>query len=235
MSVAPSVQDFVNDFQAQPPRLRLGSPISDVKYIGAFYAQQMAAHRTRTRTVRDLLRNTANRSLPQIRQLLAEYVQNRNSNTCVRYRAQNAPQGVNRSYHVRDFNYVAFNSLRNLLAAARQLNIGRQGHAARLPTEFDAKRDASTGECSCRLTRAACNRAGAASCQWQALPAGQQRAVVQNRSGFCKPVLRPRQQQGRRVGAAFPGVRRNEPGQKRRRNQAADPNQQFVGVWRVPD
>jgi len=234
MNAAPSVQDYVNYFQAQPPRLRLSSPIGDVKYIGPFYEQQMATHPVRTRTVRDLLRNTANRNLAQIRQLLAEYVKNQNANTCVRYRASNAPQGVNRQYHVRDFNFVAFNSLRNLLVAARQVGLGRQGHAARIPSQFDMKRDASTGECSCRLTRAACERAGSANCQWQALRPGQ-RAAVQNRPGFCKPVMRRRQRRNRPVGGAFPGIRRNEPGQKRRRNQAADANQQFVGVWRVPD
>ncbi len=40
---------------------------------------------------------------------------------------------------------------------------------------------------------------------------------------------------GRDIGVAFPGIQRDEPGQKRRRGQAADPGQQFVGSWREPD
>lgn len=241
MNVAPSVQDFVNDFQAVPPRLLLTSPITDVKYIGAFYARQMNAHARRVRTVRDLLRVTAPLTLPQIRQLLAQYVQNEHANTCIRRRAQNvaAGGGVGTEYHVRDFNFVAFNSLRNLLEAARQLGIGRQGHAARLPAEFTAVRDASTGECSCRQTRAACQRAGAgagaATCRWRPLPPGAQRAAVQGRPGACEPVQRVRRRRGRDEGVAFPGIRNNEPGQKRRRGQAPDAGQQFVGSWRVPD
>lgn len=248
MSVAPSVADFVNDFQAVPPRLLLTSPITAVKYIGPFYAQQMNVHARRVRTIRDLIRVTAPLNLPQIRQLLAQYVKNDNANTCIARRAGNVPQAARargrpvgaahapgRAYQVRDFNFVAFNSLRNLLEAARQIGLGRQGHAARLPAEFTSVRDASTGECSCRQTRATCQQAGAATCRWTAVPAGPQRAVVQGRPGVCEPILRVRRRRNRDEGIAFPGIRSNEPGQKRRRGQAADAGQQFVGVWRVPE
>jgi len=243
MSVAPTVQDFINDFQAVPPRLLLTSPITEVKYIGEFYAQQMNNHAQRVRTVRDLIRTTAPLNLPQIRQLLAQYVKNDNANTCIARRASGVPargrgraaNAPGRAYQVRDFNFVAFNSLRNLLEAARQLGLGRQGHAARLPAEFTSVRDASTGECSCRQTRAACQQAGAATCRWTALPAGPQRALVQGRPGVCEPVLRVRRRRGRDEGVAFPGIRNNEPGQKRRRGQAADAGQQFIGLWRVPE
>jgi hypothetical protein len=44
-----------------------------------------------------------------------------------------------------------------------------------------------------------------------------------------------RRRRGRDEGVAFPGIRRDEPGQKRRRNHAPDPGQTFVGAWRVPD
>jgi len=237
-AIAPTVQDFINDFQAAPARLRLTSLLIDVKFIGAFYSQQMSAHATPVRTVRDLIRVTARSTLPQIRQLLAEYVANRNGNTCVRYRAHNAPvarRGRPRSYQVRDFNFVAFNSLRNMLEAARQIRLGRQGHAARLPAEITGVRDASTGECGCRQTRASCTAAGAATCRWHPIPAGAQRAPVQGRPGVCEPVQRVRRRRGRDEGVAFPGIRRDEPGQKRRRNQPPDAGQQFVRQWRVPD
>lgn len=225
MSVAPSVQDFVDDFTAQPPRLRLSSPLTDVKFIGSYYAAQMRNHASHSaRTVRDLIRHTANMTLPQVRQLLAEYVRNRNANSCVR--AANGER-----YHVRDFSFVSFNSLRNLLAAARVANVGRFGHAARLPAEFQNKRDASTALCSCRQTQATCEAAGVANCRWRPLA-----APVQGRAGVCQPVQRRRQRGGRTIGVAFPGIRRNEPGQRKSRaNQQADANQTFVGLWRVPE
>lgn len=228
---APSVQEFIDDFQSVPPRLRLTSPTGDIKYIGAFYSTQMLNHPTPARTVRDIIRNTAQLSLPQIRQLLAEYVKNQNANGCTRYRAHGAAPGQTQ-YHIRDFNFVAFNSLRNMLEAARQIRIGRSGHAARLPGQITGQRDEATAGCSCRQTQGMCNLGGA--CRWRALPVGQ-RAPVQGRAGFCEPIQRVRRRRGRDEGVAFPGVRRDEPGQKRRRGQAPDAGQQFVGSWRVPD
>ena len=231
MSVAPTVQDFINDFQAIPARLSLASPLTEIKFIGDFYAQQMQQHAKSSRTIRDLVRHTRNLSRAAIRQLLAEYVKNQGANTC------KANRGAR--YHVRDFNFVAFNSLRNVLEAARQLGLGRIGHAAALPSEFDAIRDASTASCSCYQTQRACQAggaAGAATCRWTALPAGPQRAAVQGRPGVCNPVSQRRIRHGQVIGAAFPGLRRNEPGQKKRAvNQAADANQTFIGLWRVPD
>ncbi len=228
---APTVQDFIDDFQSQPARLRLTSLVNEIKFIGPFYSQQMNNHATPARTVRDLIRNTAPLNLPQIRQLLAEYVKNQNANGCTRYRAYGAPVGQTQ-YHVRDFNFLAFNSLRNMLEAARRIRIGRGGHAARLPGQITGQRDEATAGCSCRQTQGQCNLGGA--CRWRPLQRGQ-RAPVQGRAGFCEPIQRVRRRRGRDEGVAFPGIQRDEPGQKRRRGQAADPGQTFVGNWRVPD
>lgn len=229
---APTVQDFMDAFQAVPPRLRLTSLVGDINFIGPYYSQQMNNHATPARTIRDLIRNTAPLNLPQIRQLLAEYVKNQNANGCIRYRAHGAPVGQTQ-YHIRDFNFVAFNSLRNLLEAARRLGLGRGAHAARLPAQITGQRDEATAGCSCRQTQGTCNLGGA--CRWRPLARGAARAPVQGRAGFCEPVQRIRRRRGRDEGVAFPGIRRDEPGQKKRRGQAADPGQQFVGNWRVPD
>jgi hypothetical protein len=229
-NIAPSQQDYVNAFQQA--QLTLATPVSNLNYIGQFYSMQMAAHPQPVTTIDDLIRATANLNLAAVRQRLAEYVKNQRANSCLQRGAK--------QYHVRDFSFVAFNSLVNVLKAARQLGLGAHGHAARLPTELVDLRDASTAECSCRQTRAACLAAGAASCNWKDLPPAQ-RAAVQNRPGVCQPAQRVRRQQpqaangARSIGVAFPGIRANEPGQKRRRNQPAEPGQTFIGLWRVPD
>lgn len=226
-NIAPTVQDYVGLFQQG--RLSLASPITLLKYIGAYYAQQMLAHPFTVATVDDLIRQTSGKSLPQLRQLLAEYVKNRQANQC-RVRGQ-------KIYHVRDFNFVAFNSLVNALKAARQLNLGAHGHAARLPGEIQDVRDASTAQCSCRTTRAMCAMAvGNEQCAWKDAPAGAAAGRLQNQGGLCVPVQRVRRAAGPvgKEGVAFPGIKANEPGQKRRRMQAPEPGQTFLGVWRVP-
>ena len=229
---APTVQDFINDFQSVPPRLRLTSNVNEIKFIGPFYSNQMRNHIMPATTVRDVINNTSQLNLPQIRQLLAEYVKNQHANSCIRFHAHGAAVGQTR-YHIRDFNFVAFNSLRNMLEAARQLRIGRRGHAARLPSPITAERDEATAGCSCRETAGTCALGGV--CRWRPLARGAARAPVQGRAGFCEPIQRVRRRRGRDIGVAFPGIQRDEPGQKRRRGQAADPGQQFVGSWRVPD
>lgn len=236
---APTVADYVLLFRARAPapRLTAASLTSELPFIGAFYAHQMANHASSpVSTVGQLVQQTRNKNLPQIRQLLAEFVRNRSGNKCVRGKGARG----NNAYHVRDFNHVAFNSLRNALYAARQVSLGgagRANHASRLPTEITGERNASTAECGCRQTRATCQQAGAAACRWKDIPAAQRggaRALA-GRSGVCQPVVRAQRRGGRTVGDAFPGIRVNEPGQKRRRGQRAAANQTFVGQWRVPD
>lgn len=122
-----------------------------------------------------------------------------------------APRGGER-YHVRDVNRAGFNTLRNLLHAARLEWPHQYQHAARLPREH-GNRDVAAALCSCKATQAAC-AAAPEECAWR----------TSGGQSLCVPMTR---------NAGFEGID-GFSGQRRRPHLRND-NLQFVAGWRVPD
>lgn len=192
--------------------LTLQTPLRTLKFIGAHIDAQLAAKNVRT--VGDLARRVANRSKPQNYALLSEVSRNARANRCVVDPRGAARNGVSNQYHVRDINYNAYTTLRNLLLAVRR---HWAVYARRMPLnsipDAHVARDTATAVCSCVQTRAQCAQLERArECQW-----------AQNR---CMPRQRSRPQ-------AFAGV---DAYAGQHQSQGAPPPQaRFVNRWRVPD
>lgn len=151
-----SVQEHVQSLRAGT--IGLQTPLRSLLYIGPYFDQRLANNVPPLRTVGDLARFARQRTVAQIHDTLSSICRNRRANRCVRDTGRGAARnGVTNQYHVRDVNLKAYNTLRNLLAAARQhwavfRLIPRNLRAAHV------QRDAGTAICSCVTQAADCQQ-----------------------------------------------------------------------------
>jgi len=191
----------------------LQTPLRSLLYIGPYIAQRLAASRPRLRTVGDLARMARTRNAQQIRDILSDACRNRRANQCIRDTGQGvARNGVTNQYHVREVNLRAYNTLRNLLAAARQhwaifRGIPRNLRAAHV------QRDAGTAICSCVTQAADCQQL-------------EQRGECLWRNNACYPRPRSRNVAFRGAGG-FAGQHASQG--------PPPPGARFQRQYRVPD
>lgn len=219
-----SVQELRNAMQAGT--IVPQTSLEDIKFIGRYIFGKLRAQNLLT--AQQLIQHTANMNLNQVKDFLTRVAQNRHANQCAPVGGRNrrraraglgaaqpaapapAAQQQQQQYHVREVNRSGFNTLRNLLVAARH-EWNQFQHAARIPREHNV-RDAPTALCSCVSSQQAC--AAQQGCRW----------ATQNQQSLCIPTTR---------NAGFEGLD-GFSGQRKRaflRNQGL----QFVRGWRVPD
>ena len=186
-------------------RVTPATPLVDLRYIGAYVAGRLADENMLT--VGDLARGTRGMSLPRVRTLLTEAAANRRANQCVR------------GYHVRDVNRLAYNTLVNLLAAARRE--WGLGYGPTLLPDTHPSRSPAAALCGCLATQAQC--ATRPDCRW-AMEAG----------GAGAALCVPRAANAR--GFEGVGARTGQRRDARLRTRGAQLGQQrYVQGWRVPD
>jgi hypothetical protein len=188
------------------------TPLTQLKYIGPYLDGRLQAQGLRT--VSDLIRDAAGRpSARNIEQHLTEIMRNQRANECV-----GRGEGL---YHIRDVNWAGFNTLINMLRAAReewpnaprQRRVPRFVHAARLPREH-VVRDRQTAHCGCLRDPATCR--GTRSCRWVMRQA--------NGESLCVPMTQ---------NPGFEGAG-GYAGQKTKRHLPNPPRTQYVAGWRKP-
>lgn len=188
------------------------TPIEKLKYIGPYLNGRLQAYGLHT--VSDLIRDAAGRSSARgIEEHLTEIMRNQHANECV-------GRGDDR-YHIRDVNWAGYNTLINILRAAREEwpdRPRRRGvphfvHAARLPREH-VVRDRQTAHCGCLRDAETCQETR--NCRW----------VMRQSDGesLCVPTT---QHPGFEGAGGYAG-------QKTKRHLPNPPQSQYVAGWRKP-
>lgn len=206
-TVAQFLYQFNNGFFA------LNTPLTEIRYIGPYIGRR-ARQQYNWTTIGDVARWARNKTTAEVHEGLSQVARNRRANRCVDYGVAGGPQNnqVVNDYHVPVLNTRGYNTLRNLIDAARQHWAIFHRIPAQLPPVLTA-RDLGSQICSCITTRNQCRQLA-------------QQQVCTWRDRRCKPRETSR-------AAAFRGAA-DLAGQHTSQGRRVA-GMRFRNRWRVPD